>query len=134
MNKENVFENLAILGGLPVRRMPWPKWPRADEGTERNLLDVLYSGRWAISGIYNGQKLYERRFAEAFAEFHAIPFCVPVCNGTAALTVALEALDVRYGDEVLVPGITWVACASAVAGIGGIPVLVDVEPDTLCMS
>jgi L-glutamine:scyllo-inosose aminotransferase/L-glutamine:2-deoxy-scyllo-inosose/3-amino-2,3-dideoxy-scyllo-inosose aminotransferase len=50
------------------------------------------------------------------------------------LTISLEALEVGFGDEVLVPGVTWVACASSVAGIGGIPILVDVEPDTLCMS
>lgn len=127
-------ERLAILGGKPVRQRPWPRWPRADENTEKNLLDVLHSGRWAISGMYSGRKPYERQFAEAYAAFNDVSYAVPVCNGSASLVVALQALNIRPGDEVLVPGIVWVACASAVTRIGGVPILVDVEPDTLCMS
>lgn len=127
-------EKLAILGGEPIRRKPWPQWPHADAATEQLLLDVLYSGRWAISGMYNGKKPYERRFAEAYAAYHGVPFCVPTTNGSSALVIALEALGVGYGDEVLVPGLTWVACASAAVRLGAIPILVDVEPDTLCMS
>lgn len=134
MQEYNRQQDLAILGGRPVRRRPWPKWPRADANTERLLLEVLHSERWAISGMYNGRKLYERRFAEAFAAYHDVPFCVPTVNGSAALTMALEALDVGHGDEVLVPGSTWVACASSVLRVGAVPVLVDVEPDTLCLS
>jgi len=128
------MSTLATLGGQRVRERPWPKWPRADANTEQNLLDVLRSGRWAISGMFNGEKLYERRFADAFATYHNIPYCVPATNGSSALTMALEAVGVQYGDEVLVPGMTWVACASSVVRVGAIPILVDVEPDTLCMS
>lgn len=127
-------KSLALLGGSPVRTQPWPKWPRANQGTEKLLLDVLHSGRWAISGMYNGEDLYEKRFAAAFAQFHGVSYCVPVVNGSAAITMALEALGVGFGDEVLVPGITWVACASAVLRVGGVPVLVDVDENTLCMS
>lgn len=130
----NSLEKLACLGGGAVRSASWPSWPRADKNTEKLLLDVLYSGRWAISGMYNGTPLFERRFSEAFAEYHSVLYCTPVVNGSAAITIALEALEIGYGDEVLVPGITWVACASAVLRVGGIPVLVDVDPDTLCMS
>lgn len=129
-----IDDTLAVLGGEPIRKKAWPKWPRADADTEAYLLDVLHSGRWAISGMYNGNQLYERRFAEAFALYHEVPYCVPASHGTAALIMALEAMGIGYGDEVLVPGITWVACASAVAAIGAIPMLVDVEPETLCMS
>lgn len=127
-------QKLAIDGGEPIRTKPWPKWPLADSETEIALLDVLHSGRWAISGMYNGTELYERRFSEEFAKYNGVNYCVPMSNGSAALTVALEALGVGYGDEVLVPGVTWVACASAVVRIGAIPILVDVDPDTLCMS
>lgn len=127
-------DKLALFGGKPVREKQWPQWPRGDLNTEHLLLDVLRSGRWAISGLYNGQELYERRFAEAFAKYNGGGFCVPTANGSSALTIALEALGVGVGSEVLVPGLTWVACASSVARIGAIPVLVDVENDTLCMS
>lgn len=131
---KNKNEKLAILGGQPVRTKPWPIWPRADINTEKLLKDVLYSGRWAISGCYTGEKPYERQFAEAFAKFNNVPYCVPTANGSSALKIALEALDVGYGKEVLVPGLTWVACASSVLAVGAIPILVDIDPDSLCMS
>jgi L-glutamine:scyllo-inosose aminotransferase/L-glutamine:2-deoxy-scyllo-inosose/3-amino-2,3-dideoxy-scyllo-inosose aminotransferase len=125
---------LAVLGGIPIRERPWPKWPRADSYTKRMIIDVLYSGRWAISGPYKGSISYERRFAKAFAKFNGSMYCVPTMNGTSALTIALLALGVGPGDEVLVPGLTWVACASSVFATGAVPILVDIEPNTLCMS
>jgi dTDP-4-amino-4,6-dideoxygalactose transaminase len=125
---------LAILGGEPVRKRPWPKWPRATPETERMILGVLHSGRWSISGAYTGETCQERRFAAAYAEYHGVPYCTPTTSGTAALTLALLALDVGPGDEVLVPGLTWVACASSVLAIGAVPVLVDIERDSLAMS
>jgi dTDP-4-amino-4,6-dideoxygalactose transaminase len=127
-------DQLAILGGSPVRMRAWPKWPRADGETERILIEVLHSGRWALSGAYAGATCFERRFAAAFAAYHNVPFCTPTTSGTAALTLALLALDVGPGDEVLVPGLTWVACASAVLAIGAVPVLVDIEDCSLAMS
>lgn len=131
---KNKNDKLAILGGEPVRKKPWPIWPRADKNTEKLLKDVLYSGRWTISGCYTGRKSYERQFAEAFAKFNNVPYCVPTANGSAALKIALEALGVGYGKEVLVPGLTWVACASSVLAVGAVPILVDIDPDSLCMS
>lgn len=127
-------ERLAILGGSPVRTRAWPKWPRADAETERALRDVLHSGRWALSGPYVGETSQERRFAAAFAEYHGVPYCTPTTSGTASLTLALLALEVGPGDEVLVPGLTWVACASAVLAIGAVPVLVDIDFESLAMS
>lgn len=127
-------DRLAILGGTPVRTRSWPKWPRANLETERVLLHVLHSGRWALSGPYIGETCYERRFATAFADYHGVPYCTPTTSGTSALTIALLALDIGPGDEVLVPGLTWVACASSVLAIGAVPVLVDVDYDSLAMS
>jgi len=94
---------------------------------------VLQSGRWAISGPYCDEPLRERQFAEAFAAFNRAKYCVPCSSGTAALMIALEAAGIGYGDEVLVPGLTWVATASAVLGVNAIPILVDIDPDTWCM-
>lgn len=125
---------LAVRGGRPVRTLPWPRWPRSERSTEEAVAAVLRSERWAISGPILGEPARERRFAEAFAAFHGVPYCVPTANGSAALTIALEALGVGPGKEVLVPGLTWVACGSSVARVGAIPVLVDVDPKTLCMS
>lgn len=127
-------KELASNGGTPVRTTRWPAWPRLDDETERIALEALRSGRWSVSEMHNGEELYERRFARAYAEYHGVAHCTPTTSGTGALTIAFEALGLSRGAEVLVPGLTWVACASAVAGLGLVPVLVDIDPETLCMS
>jgi dTDP-4-amino-4,6-dideoxygalactose transaminase len=58
---------------------------------------------------------------------------VTLANGSAALVCALQALGVGVGDEVLVPALTWPACTSAVIRCGAVPVLVDIDPLSLCM-
>ncbi len=126
-------DELAILGGAPVRTRSWPKWPRADSSTLRAVKEVLDSTRWAVSGPYDGRECFERRFSHAFADFHEVDYCTPTTSGTTALTISLQALGVGRGDEVLVPGLTWVACASAAVNVGAIPVLVDIDPQTLAM-
>lgn len=127
-------DGLARYGGTPVRTAGWPTWPPLDDETEKTVLAALRSGRWAISEMHNGEELYERRFAHEFADYHGVEHCIPTTSGTSALTIAFEALELSRGAEVLVPGLTWVACASAVAGVGLVPVLVDIDPETLCMS
>jgi dTDP-4-amino-4,6-dideoxygalactose transaminase len=124
---------LAVNGGPRVRSQGWPRWPEPAPGALDALNEVLYSGRWAISGPYQGKQSFERRFAEAFAAFHGIGYCVPTASGTASLMVALEACGVGAGDEVIIPGLTWVANASTVAGVNAVPVPVDVDPRTLCL-
>lgn len=131
---EGRHERLALFGGRPIRNRQWPKWPRADAATQRSLLDVLHSTKWTLSGQSDRLLSYERRFAEAFATYCGGKYGVSCGSGTAALTIALQALGVGPGDEVLVPGLTWVACASAVCNVGATPVLIDVEPATLCIS
>lgn len=112
----------------------WPKWPSFDSKTEHLLLEALRSRRWTVSGAYTGSPSFEQQFAQSFAQYIGVPHCIPTCHGSSALAIALEALDIGYGDEVIVPGLTWVACASAVSALGAVPVLVDVDPYTLCLS
>lgn len=112
----------------------WPAWPEQDEQTWQQVKTVMQSGRWAISGPFAGQQSCEQRFAERFAKYNNIAHCVTLDHGTSALVAALEALDVGVGDEVIVPGFTWVAPAIAVLSVNALPVLVDIEPDTFCMS
>ncbi len=111
----------------------WPCWPRCDDGTVDAVNAVLRSGRWAISGPATGEPLRERTFAQQWSQFVGASTCVPTANGTSALTIALEAMGIGYGDEVLVPALTWVACANAVVNVNATPVLVDIDADTLCM-
>ena len=122
--------NLAINGGQPVRDIktnPWPKWPVWDENEENGLLEVLRSGEWS----YNGSK--EREFNKKWAEFIGSKYSVSAANGTITLQLALEAMGIGYGDEVILPGITWQATAATIVDVNAIPVLVDVLEDTWCI-
>lgn len=121
-----------------IRRRTWPKWPETDERTLEALKEVLDSGRWAISGPLNDpqnlQPAREQLFAERFAAYCGSRFCVTLDHGTSALIAALEALDVGFGDEVIVPGLIWVAPAIAALSVNAVPVIADIDPETLCIS
>lgn len=125
---------LAVYGGSPVRTAPWPAWPVATEQTMSNLEAVMFSGRWAVSGCYTGEKGYERRFCQAFAEYQGSPYAVATTNGADAIKIALQEVGVGPGTEVIVPGLTWVAVASTVVDLGAVPILVDIDPNTLSIS
>ncbi|GAA0944840.1 DegT/DnrJ/EryC1/StrS family aminotransferase [Virgisporangium aurantiacum] len=115
---------LAIDGGTPVRDRPWPAWPPPLDAEQRRLLlTVVDSGRWGAT-----QGPYSDEFARRFAAACDAPHGVPLANGTLALFVALRALGVGPGDEVVVPAYTFVACATSVLLAGAVPVIVDVDP------
>jgi len=76
----------------------------------------------------------ERIFGERFARFLGLRHGVATCNGSSAILIALQAVGVRVGDEVLVPAMTWIGCASAVLRLGAIPRFVDSTPAGLAMS
>jgi dTDP-4-amino-4,6-dideoxygalactose transaminase len=90
--------------------------------------NALKSSRWA-SGDGKGTVL---EFEEKFLDYIQAKECVAVDNGTAALHLALNLLDIKE-KEVLVPSLTFVTTAHSVLYNGGIPVFVDVDPQTLCM-
>jgi perosamine synthetase len=73
---------------------------------------------------------YVERFEADFAEFCGTKHAISCCNGTAALHLALMALGVGVGDEVIIPTLTFVATANAVTYCGARPVFVDSEPET----
>jgi len=73
---------------------------------------------------------YVQRFEESFADFCGAEHAVTCSNGTTALHLALLALGVKPGDEVIVPTLTYVATANAVVYCGGKPLFVDSEPET----
>jgi perosamine synthetase len=72
-------------------------------------------------------------FEEAWAAYCGVQYGVAVCNGTAALQVAVGCLDLQPGDEVIMPTFTIISCALAVIQSGAVPVLVDSDPMTWCM-
>jgi len=125
---------LAVFGGAPVRRRPWPKWPFATPITQRNVLEVLHSGKWTVSGWSNVSDTFERRLSKGFADFVGRRYCVACSHGSAALSIALQALDVGPGDEVILTGLTWVACPNAIVRLGGQPIFIDLDGESLCPS
>jgi L-glutamine:2-deoxy-scyllo-inosose/3-amino-2,3-dideoxy-scyllo-inosose aminotransferase len=115
---------LAVTGGQPVWTGAWPTWPIYGEHEAELLQQVLESGRWAADGPF------ETQFEQAFADYHTARYGVCVASGTVALQLALEALDIGFGDEVILPANTWQATAVAVLDVNAVPILVDIEPDT----
>lgn len=120
---------LAIAGGPAeaaelTKRIP--NWPNFKEADEAALLEVLRSGKWCR--IYPGSKAEE--FEREFSKYHDAKHGVAVSNGTVALELALKTLGVGFGDEVIVPAVTFIATASAVTEVGGVPVFADVDPET----
>ena len=85
--------------------------------------EVLASG-WLIQGPKVAS------FEAAFTARHKVDFGIAVTSGTSALHVALEALGIGEGDEVIVPALTWVATANAALYVGATPVFVDIDPAT----
>ena len=71
-------------------------------------------------------------FEQEFADFIGVPYVVAVTSGTAALHIALSALQVGPGCEVIVPAYMWVSVIAAVVNVGAIPVLADID-DTFCL-
>jgi dTDP-4-amino-4,6-dideoxygalactose transaminase len=121
------MSKLAIDGGEPTRTRPFPRWPAWDEREQRELLEVLSSGEWG-SLARSGSKV--ERFEDAFARSHHARYGRCVTTGSAALEVALRAIGVDYGDEVIVPPYTFIATASACLMVGALPVFVDIHPET----
>ncbi|MEO2035197.1 MAG: DegT/DnrJ/EryC1/StrS family aminotransferase [Planctomycetaceae bacterium] len=111
---------------LPLCHAHWPAWPIHDESEENALLEVLRSGKW-----WFGEKV--ARFETEYAAFQGAKYAVTCTNGTTAIEMALRALGVVEGDEVIVPCYSFIATASAVVTIGAIPVFADICPDTLCI-
>lgn len=94
-------------------------------GNEKAYVQDCLESTWiSSSGQYIG------RFEAAFAEFCDVKHAISCCNGTVALHLALLALGVGPGDEVIVPTLTFVATANAVAHCGARPLFVDSEPET----
>ena len=118
-------ERLAIDGGTPVRQKLLPYGRQSiDDRDVAAVADVLRSD-W----LTTGPKVVE--FERAMAAVAGMNDAVAISNGTAALHAAMYAVGIGPGDEVIVPTITFAASANGAAFLGGVPVFVDVEPDTL---
>src|SRR6202789_4113061 len=97
-------------------------------GELREAIDrVLDSGRYILGPEVSA---FEAEFAAYCGTAHA----VGVANGTDAITIALRAMGVGPGDEVIVPSFTFYASAEAIPPTGATPVLCDIDPETYCVT
>lgn len=119
---------LAISGGQPAVSLAVPAWPQIGEMELPWMAEVVKSGSWSWFGQH------EQAFCQDYASFIGSKHCACLANGTVTIQCALQAVGVVPGDEVIVPGLTWVATAQAAMDIGANVVLVDIDPETLCIS
>lgn len=122
-------ETLAIAGGTPVlTRDEYQNWPIITEDDRRLVNAVLDSG--IVAGATGPQAVALER---EWAAYVGTRYCLTTGSGTAALHMALAAVDIGPGDEVLVPSYTFLATASCVLHQMAIPVFVDIDPHTYTM-
>ena len=123
------MEKLAIEGGPKAVTNKLVMWPQFDEKAIQAVVEVLRSGK---VNYWTGRKGME--FERKFAEWQGSRYGIAVSSGTAALHVALSALGIGPGDEVIVPSYTFIATSFAVVQAGAIPRFADVNLEDHCIS
>jgi perosamine synthetase len=114
----------AILGGTPVRPQGPPPWPPPDDDVLRALQAAYSDGSW---GMYHGGHV--ERLEQRLAEYHGVPHALTCGSGTFAIELALRALKIGPGDEVLLAAYDYPGNFLSVHAVGATPVLVDVDAD-----
>jgi len=121
----SVTSKLAIDGGSPVRSTPLPPWPYFESDEIEAAERVLRSGK---INYWTGDE--GRQFEKEYAEYVGTKYAVAVANGTVGLELALYALGIGPGDEVITTSRTFIASASCIAMRGAKPVIADVDRDS----
>jgi len=111
--------------------MPVPLFPSSHDryapALRERLGAVIESGHYILGPEVEA-------FEGEFADYLGAQHCVGVANGTDAITIALKALGVEPGDEVVMPSFTFYATAEAAINAGATPVFCDIDPDTYCVT
>jgi perosamine synthetase len=150
-----VTQELAILGGSPLRTQPFLVEPMVDAEEERLVVEAIRQKNFSrYIGMAVDERIlrmpsaeaaaledywhvlggtHVRAFAAEFAAAMGVPFAIPVSSATSGLSVALAAAGIGPGDEVIVPAISFSATATAILMFNSIPVFVDVDPDSFCL-
>ena len=89
---------------------------------EKDYCNDAINSNWISSSGY-----YVKKFENEFSKFNGSKFSTSVSNGSVALILALKALNISYGDEVLVPDLTFVASINSIIHVGAKPVIVDID-------
>ncbi len=120
-------ERPAIAGGSPIRKQPLPFHKLNIGPKERSAVDRVLRSGWITSGPVVAE------FERACARYLKTPYAVAVSSNTIGMTVALDALGVGQGDEVLTTPLTFVSTANVIVHRGAKPRFVDVDPETLTL-
>ena len=122
--KKNI--KLAIDGGPKTIKEAFPAWPQFDKKTDKKVLDILHSGK---VNYWTGP--VGMQFETEWAKWLGVKNAVSVSNGTAALHVALTALGIGSGDEVVCTSYSFIASSFCALQAGALPVFCDVGTDHL---
>lgn len=118
-------QKLAINGGPATISKTFP-WPVFDQAEIDSVADVVRSGKWGNPDCGDMVKDFE----DEFAAYCGVKYAMTCVNGSVALRLALIAIGVRPGDEVIIPPYTFIATSSIVLEANCVPVFVDIDPDT----
>lgn len=129
MYEERVTEKLAVDGGPKAVTNALVGWPNINEEAIKAVEQVLRTNK---INYWTGPRGME--FEKKFAEWQGSRYAVSVATGTAALHVALSALGIGPGDEVIVPSYTFIASSFSVVQAGAVPRFADVNLDDHCIS
>lgn len=121
-------EPLALHGGPKAKRTPFPSRKRHGELEKRYLAEVIDSD---VLFYFIGTKVFE--FQKRFAAMYGRKHCIACSSGTAAVHIALGALQLPPGSEVITPAITDMGSLTGMLYQGLVPVFADVDPETLNM-
>ncbi|MBO0860853.1 MAG: aminotransferase class V-fold PLP-dependent enzyme [Chloracidobacterium sp.] len=124
MSTSNDSTPPAILGGKPIRPEGPPAWPPSWEEVALAVKRSLDEGGW---GLYHGPNT--RLLAERLSAYHDLEFAELCCSGTFAIELALRALQIGPGDEVILAGYDFIGNFNDVVAVGARPVLIDLDPD-----
>src|SRR5215813_4632490 len=114
----------AILGGKSIRPEGPPLWPPAWEEVSQAVKQSLDEGGW---GQYHGPN--SRLLTERLASYHDVEFVELCCSGTFAIELALRAVQIGPGDEVIMASYDFIGNFNDVVAVGARPVLIDLDPD-----
>lgn len=92
--------------------------------------EIDYVSDAVKNGWYDNWNGYIKKFEQKFAEYIGVKYAISTSSCTGAMHLALAALDIKPGDEIIVPETTWIATAAVVTYLGATPVFVDIDKDT----
>ena len=103
------------------------QYTKYKEAIDSGIQNVLNHGQFIM-----GPEVFE--LEEKLADFVGVKYCISVASGTASLEIALRALDIGNGDEVVTVPFTWISTAEVIMAVGAKPIFVDIEADSYNMN